>query len=534
VNKIQPHSLEIDVPDLDVAAVRDAAGIGLHVVVGANNSGKTRLLRGVEQATLVGAVHPAEHLWPVALKSPFAPGTLAKLSPLHIGWRRNLQAPTEPPQKPSSDRLFLHGTENSSDVAHFWSALSPAVWSWVALRPAVLVPSNRYLEGTASLGENPISLAHLRQWPAVLAGLANSTEPLERDRFSRIKSAMRDITEGEVTLEVRLNRAESLVRVSEAQGERPLEQCGDGLRDLIGILLYASVYDTHDLMLDEPGIRLHPRAQRRLLRHLEIQARSRAIWIATHDGAFVGASGIARRFAIARRSGRAEVVRLVDRASARAAFVALGWLPGDAFLADRVLFCEGPSDRIAFEGAVAWLADEDPTWSGAQVTHLKGSGAVTADSPEVFQRVRLVRQVAPDAKMAVLLDSDNRSTTDKVEIEKSLGREGLGVFWLSVPELENYWLVPSLLERLALRLAEERMAEARLPSSADLTAELERHDLRQAKGSEILEVLVKGWKLSDRSLKLVAAQVCTSLIRDLAPSEALALKEDVRRCFPAA
>lgn len=263
-------------PGLDAGAVTKNTGWGLNVVVGHNNAGKTRLLRALQDARFAATLQPSSIRLDPAIAGQNAqirdvwPGLAV---PIRITWPRNEVGVQDPGSRdpfvqidaPSLERLRqanVHFNENS------WRLVRIAIWPEIPHRPAMIVPTDRY-GGQQHPLTSSVQLAVPEHWSAIMADLANSPDRDDREAFRRLSEAFTEVTDG-LVLRPRQGQGQAALHIEEsARAERPLQDCGDGLRDLVGILLYATRHPLHDLMIDEPGLRLHPYAQRKLLRYLE-------------------------------------------------------------------------------------------------------------------------------------------------------------------------------------------------------------------------------------------------------------------------
>jgi hypothetical protein len=544
VSRIKPQELVIgDVEGLDTTALREAGGTGLRVVVGRNNAGKTRLLRALLEARFRAAVRPGEHKRARNFEHAMLHAAWESFGPITLTWPRDLQAPPAsflPGQVPSAIEVdaasFDQATESKPGLrdANIVRMVAGELWSHLERRPAVLVSTDRYFGQEAPL-DRTVNLAEPALWAATLTKIANSAEPADRKAWARIHDPFREITDG-LVLHGRISQGgAAIVQVEDNGRERQLNACGDGLRDVAGILLFAAINPGSDLMLDEPGLRLHPHTQRALLRYLEGEARERAVWIASHDGAFIGAPAVKRRFEVHRDSAAdtSSVTELASPERARTALLDLGWLPGDAFLADRVLLCEGESDRAALDVVREWLVKDDISWSGMRVSPIFGSGSVWKhDRKDLEERLRLAREIAPHAAHAVLVDRDTSSNREVETLEKRLATLGLRLVVLPVRELENLWLEPGVVHHvlagLAAAASEIRGEKVAAPSLAQVKERLKKHDLEKEKGSEVIEQLCGPALRFD---KTQAATLAIRYLRDKAPDRVIALVEAVKDAF---
>jgi hypothetical protein len=542
---IEPAELVFqDTPGLDPLAVTPAGGLGLHVIIGRNNSGKTRLLRALKHTRLAARVVLKDLPPPTLPTRDDVPGVWRRTGELRLIWPRNLPSVAERVTErvrgripagieidsASTDQLIFREQPIGQAV---WRAILSELSPELGAREAAEVPTNRHFPPNGNLTAGG-DINEVAQWPSLLGNMAYSDVVLEAEQFRRIADAFSLISEG-LGLECRGRDGRTTVYVRDGDNLRAVDSCGDGLRDVVGILLYAVRMPDHDLLIDEPGLRLHPHAQRRLLEFLESEARKRAIWIATHDGVFIGDTRIATRFYVCRDAAadKASVVALPDRVRTQQALDELGWLPADAFLADKVLLCEGSSDKTAFEAVLRWLEWGD----GAVVSQLGGSGVVWGHNESgLLNRLRLVREIAPHAAIAVLLDSDGQAkerTDKKCEV---IRKQGFTIGLLRLPELENYWLEAKVVRHVLSGLADQASAkhgkQVPVPTLEDVERVLTEKAKKDAKGSNVLEEVADAFSL--RFDKDAAALLAVAKLREFASGLAEELKEAVKACFPVA
>jgi len=529
---------------LNTTALRISVGRGVRVVVGRNNAGKTRLLRALAEGRLRATVRPGDYTRARGFEHAALNAEWGNLGRMTLTWSRNLARPpdtfavgavsTNIEIDPAS---FEQATEHKPGLREGNTALMIAgeLWAYLRPRPAVLVSTDRYFAQEAPLVQRSINLAEPALWAGALTRIANSSELPDRELWKSIRDAFSELTEG-LSLQGRMSpEGAAIVQVEDNGRERPLNACGDGLRDLAGILMLAATNAGSDLLIDEPGLRLHPHTQRALMGFFDREANDRAIWIASHDGVFIGAPAVKQRFEVHRDSfaDRTTVTELASPEKARAALMDLGWLPGDAFLADRVLLCEGDSDRAAFEGVREWLVEEDISWSGMRVSAMFGSGSVWGhDRRDLLERIQLVRDIAPHAAHAVFVDRDTALDETIRVLRERLSSLGVRLEVLPVRELENLWLDPAvahcILVGLAAIASEIRGEEIQALSTVEIATRLQEHDLEQEKGSEVLEALCGPALKFD---KTQAAKLAVGCLREKALSRATVLSDAVKRAF---
>src|SRR5262249_48556695 len=155
----------------------------------------------------------------------------------------------------------------------------------------------------------------------------------------------------------------------------------------------------------------HPSAQKRLLRFLEAQSASRAIWVTSHDNPYVFARRVVSRHTTTKQEGKIVVRPTFSSEDHRKCLQDLGWEPAMAAIADRVIYCEGPSDKLAFEAALSSAEERTIAFQ------LGGASAVTdaGQREKVLQRIRATAELLPHLEQIVVIDQD-----DKVEERRKL------------------------------------------------------------------------------------------------------------------
>jgi hypothetical protein len=515
--------------------LRPSAATGLHVVLGKNNSGKTRLLEALRDSQFEAELAPA---------AAVGGGVLEHWDRLRVSHRHGeaipnirLTWPRQPPQSPPGSERW-ESTKVAfarpptllplqTVLAQNTQAIQTHVWQRLLRRGAVLVGTNRHFRTLADisggLGVEEDDLENLA------AHFETTRQNIETHQLAEaITDAFAEITEGTTIRTFNDNAAVVQRRrfyVQEPKGPRvPLDVAGDGLRDLFFLIRKAILHPFEDLLLDEPGLRLHPHAQRRLLHFLKSKATHRAVWIATHDPVFIGSSAIVSRLSVRREEGKS-LVRAIGASDGPDEYASLGWIPGDAFLAERVVYCEGPSDALAFEAVIRGMEANDPNLGGSVVEAIGGDGAAAkrSGSSQLLRTVRLMRKVAPYAKHVVILDRA-REDQERRALKKTLADEGVHLHVLERTELEDYFLSPGLVFSVVALAAQTY--DVATPDRAAVDAALETATRDNAQGSRILDAV---WQrcLSCSYRKTDGAKFAMEVLRGASVGDGASLREEV-------
>jgi hypothetical protein len=487
-----------------------AAYFGLHVLFGPNNSGKSRILRG-----LGDAIARIEIPWENAVSYGGENFRLVRelarsysVQPLTLDYtkhNRELNLIDECRQSllqfsnQLGSRLELLMREIQGSFPVIKEQLDLPIQN-------LFIKAHRFLKSTAPIGSNDGNPDDPDQMVLVLSRLQGHQDPLRRKRFERIQSAFFGISGTKFSLR---QDKEWTVHISEDDfaTERPLDQCGDGLRDLLGLILRLEDDPSRHVFIDEPGVRLHPHAQRNLLRYLHISASNRPIWIATHDGVFIGSPDVMHRYAISRKDGITTAQRVKSPQEARSAFGELGWSPRDALLCDTILFCEGPSDRVAFVQIL-----EEPghaSFQGVEVVQLGGDRIWGKDTARLKSLVSAVKAVAPHARFVALLDRGGHSESECQRVAHVLDEHDVKTAWLPEGELEEFWLgdVDSCV-KICISVATSLGIDIPLNTVNNVvTAELA---IRSSKASEVMRKIFEQLQL--QFSKTAIANAAASLI----------------------
>lgn len=262
-------------PDTPVSV----AAADVVVLIGPNNSGKSRALREIQSAVVDGRSGAV-----IVSATIERTGTFDDLR----AWLASatMPAPHEPGR---GDRVVGVGTIGELDLSHaavFWTD------------PGPLNQLGRFLVRLVD-AETRLGLANSVPSIDVLRGQA--TEPLQRllsDHAAeeRLSQAAKRAFDSEITvnraggsgLHLLMGRPKAEARVDNVEYLRELEELplvseqGDGIRSFIGVLLVLTATPFPLLLIDEPEAFLHPPQAREIGRQLASLG-SQQRFIATHD-----------------------------------------------------------------------------------------------------------------------------------------------------------------------------------------------------------------------------------------------------------
>jgi hypothetical protein len=297
----------------------------------------------------------------------------------------------------------------------------------------------------------------------------------------------------------------------------PLRLCGTGVEQMLALAIgVLTAQQPVVFLIDEPQAYLHPHAERTLLTLLEEHAEHQYV-IATHSHYVLGTRPLSSARLLTLEGG----TTVTEFPSRDALLSELGITAADLWLADSVLWVEGPSE-------VEILDVLTPTVAGAaqkqiQVRRMpdaasRFSSASTQQAEATYRFCAdVVEAVSPlPVKMLFLFDGDEKSDEHREQIEAASAEKAR---FLPMREVENLFLdidviQDALSERARLIGVEEptrEAVEASFQSSIDSTDDrklypraLKPEDdaLTHVRGSEVLRRMY--WELTISEYEKVA------------------------------
>lgn len=232
-----------------------------------------------------------------------------------------------------------------------------------------------------------------------------SGDASERAKYNKLRDCVAYITEGvggEI-LPAKFDRAtpNEKYRINyevEKKLMLPISHSGDGTKR-VSYIIYHIINSINNLIaIEEPEICMHPGAQKRLRKTLDelCDEFKKNILITSHSPIFLDGWSTANVTKIENQKGVTIAEQIKDREQIVSVASELGVQPGDAFVANGILWVEGPSDANIYK---IFLSKIGIDLDESNILVLSGGG-------DTMQHIKIEDLIRLNKNFAVLLDSD--------------------------------------------------------------------------------------------------------------------------------
>ena len=281
-----------------------------------------------------------------------------------------------------------------------------------------------------------------------LAALAypSYTEQSRKHEFEKLRKFVGSII-GDENVQIEIPNDRKTINVKTGQGFLPIEALGSGVHEVFMLASEIVVRPTHTILLEEPEVHLHPTLQRRFMQFV-MEETSNQIFLTTHSATIIDTPG-AQIFEV-RNDGNAAVKSLGSTQERFAACREIGFRASDLLQTNSILWVEGPSDRIYLLNWIKEIAPDLQEGLHFSIMFYGGKllSRLSLDEEAVEDFIKLL----PICRSPVMLiDSDKSGGQSKIRETKLrilTEFEAIGAFcWITEGrEIENFY---SFEDRLA-------------------------------------------------------------------------------------
>ena len=283
-------------------------------------------------------------------------------------------------------------------------------------------------------------------------GLLNILRGKEYQTISTIESFLRSIIGQEFIFKIGERDLEGKHQIDvtiERAFSSPLWRISESTQRLISIAcLMTSDPSIHQIIIiDNPGLYLHPRGERALARKIESLTKHRQMFFSTHSSRLL----IGQAYMVELRRGWSQVERIKGKKMMRKVVKLLGIRPSDSFGSDIVVFVEGRTDSRVFRIFEEKIREDKPELPRTRVSYI-GVGGWT--NMKYILSLELIKTKFVQSKAIAITDGDIVNSNTYLKLMKnweevfgnkqgffSLKEESIESLFLNTPEVIHRYFV---------------------------------------------------------------------------------------------
>lgn len=263
------------------------------------------------------------------------------------------------------------------------------------------------------------------------------------ERFLKVQNLLRRLLNLS-NIEMEVVHTKDHIIVKNGDLRLPLESYGTGVHELIILAVAVFSRENAVFLIEEPEIHLHPRLQKEFLNFIINETNNKYL-ITTHSNALIQPSPNVEVVHLKLTNGSTKGLRVESSENVLEILKDLGISPSDILQSNSVLWVEGPSDRIYLNRWINLLYPDliegidyaVMFYGGKLLSHLSMVRDTFPNPADLIPLLRINQQ------SVIIIDSDRKKTGDrisntKIRIRSECDENNIYCWITDGKEIENY------------------------------------------------------------------------------------------------
>ena len=225
--------------------------------------------------------------------------------------------------------------------------------------------------------------------------------------------------------------------------QRAIFDLGDGLQTLITLLypMYVNKDNQAQFFIEEPGIHLHPKLQRKLISCFKNEVfENIQLFLSSHSSIFINDKDVSL-FVMERKDEKSFVRKISKESDKVGSLDHLGYRASDLFMSNYIIWVEGASDKIYIRKMISQKDSSLEEGKHYSFMQFSGTGYTDLFLNEHDSELKSVSSMNPN--FGIIMDSDRSKASDNLDANRTkivelFDRIGKFCWVTQLREIENY------------------------------------------------------------------------------------------------